>query len=373
LTYPGYDYLAMKTFMKRNTLSGIGRQIGVGKESDIYLGLNAEQDDQLVVKFHRLGRTSFRTIKANRDYLKGRNSTNWLYCSRLSALKEYAFMRALYETGDIPTPKPLDQNRHCVCMEWIDGTVLNHVREMTDPVDAMQQCLELIVKLAEYGLIHGDFNEFNLMIRHADEKIIVIDFPQMVSTSHRNAEMYFDRDIECIHVFFEKRFSVTSEFWPSLDDIVKTKSIDVQLAASGFSKEQQEEFERIQEEIAREEGGGDIEDDIEPEIEQEPSADNYDISAAEKELLEESSDNDQQQQQVEDDVEEEVDEEETEKEEKKKKKKKKETLDTEDIKKKVRRNMKKKEARQQNVVKAAKRNAQKGKVKANRSVAGEFY
>lgn len=49
--------------------------------------------------------------------------------------------------------------------------------------------MNLIVKLASYGLIHGDFNEFNLMISD-DEKITMIDFPQMVSTSHPNAEMY---------------------------------------------------------------------------------------------------------------------------------------------------------------------------------------
>lgn len=47
--------------------------------------------------------------------------------------------------------------------------------------------MNLILKLASYGLIHGDFNEFNLMINE-EEKITMIDFPQMVSTSHPNAE-----------------------------------------------------------------------------------------------------------------------------------------------------------------------------------------
>ncbi|XP_062104926.1 uncharacterized protein LOC133816465 [Humulus lupulus] len=35
-----------------------------------------------------------------------------------------------------------------------------------------------------------------------DEKITMIDFPQMVSVSHRNAQMYFDRDVECVFKFF---------------------------------------------------------------------------------------------------------------------------------------------------------------------------
>ena len=36
LTYMGYDYLAIKVFMKRGCIKSIGVKIGVGKESDIY-------------------------------------------------------------------------------------------------------------------------------------------------------------------------------------------------------------------------------------------------------------------------------------------------------------------------------------------------
>lgn len=33
LTYGGYDYLAVNTLCKRGTISSVGHQIGVGKES----------------------------------------------------------------------------------------------------------------------------------------------------------------------------------------------------------------------------------------------------------------------------------------------------------------------------------------------------
>ena len=36
LTYLGYDYLCLNTFVKRGLISSVGRQIGVGKESDIF-------------------------------------------------------------------------------------------------------------------------------------------------------------------------------------------------------------------------------------------------------------------------------------------------------------------------------------------------
>ena len=48
--------------------------------------------------------------------------------------------------------------------------------------------MELIVKLGNNGVIHSDFNEFNVMVND-DGKPVLIDFPQMVSTEHENAKM----------------------------------------------------------------------------------------------------------------------------------------------------------------------------------------
>ena len=48
--------------------------------------------------------------------------------------------------------------------------------------------IKMIVDLARHGLIHGDFNEFNLIFDEATRSFTLIDFPQMVSTSHENAE-----------------------------------------------------------------------------------------------------------------------------------------------------------------------------------------
>lgn len=52
-----------------------------------------------------------------------------------------------------------------------------------------KQLMDLIVKFAQYGCIHGDFNEFNIILREEDEHPVIIDFPQMVSTRHINAKM----------------------------------------------------------------------------------------------------------------------------------------------------------------------------------------
>ncbi|XP_073534256.1 serine/threonine-protein kinase RIO2 [Phyllobates terribilis] len=243
LIYGGYDYLALKTLSSRDVITSVGNQMGVGKESDIYIVAN-EDDKQLALKLHRLGRTSFRNLKNKRDYHKHRQKMSWLYLSRLAAMKEFAYMKALYESG-FPVPKPYDYNRHAVVMELINGYPLCQVRHLEDPAALYNEVMELIIKLANHGLIHGDFNEFNLMLDDEDH-VTMIDFPQMVSTSHTNAEWYFDRDVKCIRDFFVKRFNYESELFPTFCDIQKECSLDVEIAVSGYTKEMQEDDELLQ-------------------------------------------------------------------------------------------------------------------------------
>nr|DBA23385.1 TPA: hypothetical protein GDO54_014301 [Pyxicephalus adspersus] len=212
--------------------------ISYERTKNIYIVAN-EEEQQLALKLHRLGRTSFRNLKNKRDYHKHRHKMSWLYLSRLAAMKEFAYMKALYDRG-FPVPKPYDYNRHAVVMELINGYPLCQVRQLEDPASLYSELMELIVKLANHGLIHGDFNEFNLMLDDEDH-ITMIDFPQMVSTSHPNAEWYFDRDVKCIRDFFQRRFSYESELFPTFQDIQKECSLDVEIAASGYTKEMQED------------------------------------------------------------------------------------------------------------------------------------
>ncbi|CAO3668015.1 unnamed protein product [Umbelopsis ramanniana] len=270
LTYGGYDYLALKTFSKRGSVFSVGNQIGVGKESDIYIVAN-EDDKQLVLKLQRLGRVSFRSIKSKRDYLQKRKSASWMYMSRLAAMKEYAFMKVLYENG-FPVPEPVDLSRHCVVMELIDAFPLRQVDEVGNPAQLYSDLMDLIVKLAQHGLIHGDFNEFNILIKDTG-KPILIDFPQMVSTSHANAEYYFNRDVECIRVFFKRRFGYESLLYPKFTKkhIEREFDLDVQVAASGFTKKHQQELEEYQEALGDEgeEEGADSDEDFESDEESE--------------------------------------------------------------------------------------------------------
>uniref|UniRef100_A0A6I8PC64 non-specific serine/threonine protein kinase n=1 Tax=Ornithorhynchus anatinus TaxID=9258 RepID=A0A6I8PC64_ORNAN len=239
------------------------RLIAYERTKNIYIVAN-EEEKQFALKLHRLGRTSFRNLKNKRDYHRHRHKMSWLYLSRLSAMKEFAYMKALYERK-FPVPKPIDYNRHAVVMELISGYPLCQVHQIEDPAAVYNESMELIVKLANHGLIHGDFNEFNLILDNEDH-ITMIDFPQMVSTSHPNAEWYFDRDVKCIRDFFIKRFNYESELYPTFGDIRRENSLDVEIAASGFTKEMQAD-----DELLHPAGPADETLDLQEDIERPPS------------------------------------------------------------------------------------------------------
>lgn len=240
LTYQGYDALAMHAFERAGLLKGVGRRVGCGKESDIFV-VTTPENRELAMKMHRLGRTSFRAVKSKRDYLKKKKAKSWLYLSRLAAMKEYAFMKVLYAHG-FPVPEPVGVNRHAVLMEMCPGTLLAHVAELARPEEAYETIMQLIVRLAQHGLIHCDCNEFNLIVDEHDDGTVdvrLIDFPQMVSTSHANAEFYFNRDVQCVVTFFRRRFGYESSIPPPTlavrDSGEPTVSLDVEVEASGYS------------------------------------------------------------------------------------------------------------------------------------------
>lgn len=248
LTSLGYDYLALRALVKRGVLDAVGRPLGVGKEADVFMVTASEElldehpeladEPYLAMKLHRLGRTSFRAVKSKRDYLVHRRAASWIYLSRLAAMKEYAFMCALHIRG-FPVPRPLGQSRHVVIMELCHGSLLTGVHELPDPLTVANDLLAVAVRFAQHGLIHCDMNEFNIMVDE-DGNATVIDFPQMVSTSHADAEMLFNRDVNAIRRFFEHRFAVSPDDMtrPILGDIIARRDgeerLDTIVSASGF-------------------------------------------------------------------------------------------------------------------------------------------
>ncbi|MEM2673479.1 MAG: serine/threonine protein kinase, partial [Candidatus Bathyarchaeia archaeon] len=83
LNTAGYDCLALNALVKTGVLESLGKPLGVGKESDVYDALT-QRGERVAVKFHRLGRISFRQTRRLRGYLLDRRHASWLYQSRLA-------------------------------------------------------------------------------------------------------------------------------------------------------------------------------------------------------------------------------------------------------------------------------------------------
>ena len=260
LGYGGYDYLALRALSGKGAVVGVGRQIGVGKESDIYEVFPGEDIDfSCVIKLQRLGRTSFRSVKKNRDYIGNRQHYSWLYLSKLAATKEFAFIEALYEHG-FPVPVPVGHSRHVICMQQIMGIRLDELRLETVPGETeeaklefvkekLTECIRMIIRLAEHGLVHGDFNEFNLILEEDSLRMVMIDFPQMTSVKHEEASVFFQRDVEGVISFFARKFGVVYEGpMPELSSIIQSHDLDRQLRASGSKSKDLEDLEDLDDE-----------------------------------------------------------------------------------------------------------------------------
>lgn len=255
LTKKGYDFLALHTLVKRGTIAHLGGILGQGKEADVYVAY-AEDQTPVVIKFHRIGRVSFRKAKDTRDYLSKKHSSSWLYLSRLSAQREFQNMSALQ---DFPVPKAIDWNRHAVVMSLIPGTLLNNISEMTDPSGIFDKCIDLAVRLLKIGVVHADFSQYNIIV---DEQgnVTLIDFPQCMKASNPDSEEKFNHDLKELERFFDLRFNLKIESLPQFSEFVDEivpRDLSVPTKSSGEEEEELNEEEdntdaKIQDKVSRE-------------------------------------------------------------------------------------------------------------------------
>ena len=150
-------------------------------------------------------------------------------------------MKGLYSHG-FSVPRPYGYNRHAIIMEYVPSYPLNKVEEIKDKNTVYHKMMDFIYKLGSNGLIHGDFNEFNILLNiEKPDEIVVIDFPQMISINHSEAENYFKRDVQCVKNYFLKKFNLTFEEDLKFSDIKQINFLDEELKAYGYKKEKEKD------------------------------------------------------------------------------------------------------------------------------------
>jgi RIO kinase 2 len=201
LNYAGYDCLAINALVKSGVLEAFGKPLGVGKEADVYDALNPK-DERIAVKFHRLGRISFRQTIRKRGYTTKR--AGWLFQSRLAAEKEFQALKLVFPRG-IAVPEPISQNRHVVAMGMIEGAELAEWKEISKPEKVLKEILRNVRKAyLKAGVIHADLSEYNVILK-PNMHILIIDWPQYVTITHPNAKQLLTRDVRNILQYFKRK------------------------------------------------------------------------------------------------------------------------------------------------------------------------
>ena len=209
LTTSGYDTLAINALVKANVIEAFGKPLGVGKESDVYDALTPD-GRQVALKFHMLGRTSFKKTKLKRDYTTKYSYTpDWHRQSSIAAKKEFVALKLLYPKG-VAVPEPITQVRHVLVMGAIEGAELYRYLELSDAGAVLDEIL-LNVRRAylDAHIIHGDLSPFNIILQ-PNQHILIIDWPQNVSTKHPNAKELLERDLGNVLTFFQRKYEIKS-------------------------------------------------------------------------------------------------------------------------------------------------------------------
>ncbi len=203
----GMDALALNHFAKNNQISGMGRSIGMGKESDVFEVLS-DSGERMVIKFYRIGRISFRSTRKKRSYVGAENQHQWLTINVNAARKEGEGLTRAAQAG-VTVPKFIAQNRHAVLMSEIDGDMLFKCTpdDVPEPKNLLESILENLRKACTLGkIVNADISEYNVL--YDGVKPWIIDWPQFVTLEHPNAMELLKHDVEMVDSFFRKKFHI---------------------------------------------------------------------------------------------------------------------------------------------------------------------
>ena len=211
----GLDAIALKILADNDIILGMGKPIGIGKESDVFEAITPTKDRR-ALKFFRIGRISFREARRKRAFATGQNIHHWLLINIDAAKKECDVLDQLRRTR-IRIPVVYYRAMHCIIMNRIeDGIRLIDVKKLDDPKGTLQDILYNIGIAYKHGIINCDLSEYNVLLDSINN-VWIIDWPQAVSRRHPNAAELIRRDIYNIVKFFNRRFNLTK----NVDEVLK--------------------------------------------------------------------------------------------------------------------------------------------------------
>ncbi|MFC3957902.1 serine/threonine-protein kinase RIO2 [Halovivax cerinus] len=222
LQFEGYDTLALRALVEQDVIGEFGSPLGVGKESDVY---EVRSYKPLALKYHREGYTNFREVAKERDYTSDREHVSWLYTARKAAEREFEILETLYP--DVSVPRPIEQNRHAIVMEKMDGVELSRAKLDDDQVvGVLDMLLSELARAYELGYVHADMSEYNIFVDEGG--VTIFDWPQAVPTDHPNADEFVERDVTNLVGYFDRKYPNQLPEWdaPSIASAIRSGTFD---------------------------------------------------------------------------------------------------------------------------------------------------
>jgi RIO kinase 2 len=213
----GLDTVALKMLVDKDIIIGMGKPIGIGKESDVFEAITSSEQER-ALKFFRIGRISFREVRRRRTFIGKEDIHHWLLVNIDAAKREYNALNLLRHTG-IRIPVLYYRAMHCVVMNRIDGLRLVNIHELEDPKVTLQNILQDIRAAYKYNMINSDLSEYNVLL-DSKNNIWIIDWPQVVLRSHPNSADLIKRDVYNIVNFFNRRFDVRKDNDEALKEVI---------------------------------------------------------------------------------------------------------------------------------------------------------
>ena len=201
-------YLNINKLLKTGHLNRIEGIISAGKEANVYLAYG-ENNREVAIKIYKIDSNTSRWM---RNYIIGdprfkkipHNVSKIIF---LWASKEFKNLKRAYKAG-LSVPEPIYIKNNVLIMEYIGfGSIpapkLKDIKFPKEPIKLLNEILGFIKGLYQNAnLVHGDLSEFNIL--YHNQKPIVIDISQAVTTDHPKAEVYLVRDIKNVFNYFEK-------------------------------------------------------------------------------------------------------------------------------------------------------------------------
>jgi len=209
-TFLGLSLYSLNRLVSRGYVDAIGKIMGEGKESAVF-NCYSDKYGECVVKFHKVGHTSFKKVKEKRDY----GNLHFSVLAIRSARNEYRTLKKLQGLA-VPTVYAWEGN--AVLMELIEAKELYKVR-VDNAEEVLDMILDEIAKFYRRGIIHGDLSQYNILV--SSEGLWIIDFPQSVEVGEEGWKEVLERDVRNILAYFNRTYRMEKDINSALDRVMQ--------------------------------------------------------------------------------------------------------------------------------------------------------